>query len=60
MTVDGLLFKLASSRNDGSLMGKLTLSSLSGALVFHVATGKLLLRFSDCCRESNPVWEKPP
>ncbi|KAH9067638.1 hypothetical protein EDB87DRAFT_15107 [Lactarius vividus] len=40
-SVDSLLFKLASNKSDGSPTSKLALSSLAGALVFHVAAAVL-------------------
>ncbi|KAH9050978.1 hypothetical protein EDB83DRAFT_2629146 [Lactarius deliciosus] len=40
-SVDSLLFKLASNKSDGSPTSKLALSSLAGALIFHVAAAIL-------------------
>ncbi|KAH9174960.1 hypothetical protein EDB89DRAFT_425462 [Lactarius sanguifluus] len=40
-SIDSLLFKLASNKSDGSLTSKLALSSLAGALIFHVAAAVL-------------------
>ncbi|KAH9006173.1 hypothetical protein EDB86DRAFT_3070195 [Lactarius hatsudake] len=40
-SVDSLLFKLASNKSDGSPTSKLALSSLAGALIFHVAAAVL-------------------
>jgi hypothetical protein len=39
-SVDGVLFKLASKKGDGSPTSKVALLSLAGALIFHAAAGK--------------------
>ena len=42
-TINSLLFRLASGKNDGSLTSKLILSSLAGSWIYHAAVGKRLL-----------------
>ncbi|KAI9441632.1 hypothetical protein H4582DRAFT_1399217 [Lactarius indigo] len=63
-SVDSLLFKLASNKSDGSPTSKLALSSLAGALIFHVAAAVLaylgsLVLIRHRLRDTQAVTESP-